>query len=70
MFKTLILICAMGVDRSACTATNAIDVIHGPPVRTLYQCVHESQMTLAQIAVSPEPGKQYFKVVCTSEQDS
>jgi len=70
MFKTLILICSMGVDRSACTTENAIDIIHGAPAQTLSQCVHESQVSLAQLAVRPEPGKEYFKVVCTSDQNS
>jgi hypothetical protein len=70
VFKTLILICAVGIDRSACTAANAVDIIHGPPAQTLSQCVHESQTTLAQLSIAPEPGKQYFKVVCSNDQNS
>ena len=70
MFKVLILICAVGVDRSACTPANAVDVVRGPPAHTLSQCVHESQTTLAATSIAPEPGKQYMKIVCASDQNS
>ncbi len=70
MFKVLILICAVGVDRSACTPQTAIDVVRGPPAHTMSQCIHESQTTLAQTSIAPEPGKQYMKIVCTSEVSS
>ena len=70
MFKVLILICAMGVDRSACTPATAIDVVRGPPAHTMSQCIHESQTTLAQTSIAPEPGRQYMKIVCASDQNS
>ena len=70
MFKVLILICAMGVDHAACTKESAVDIVRGPPAHTLSQCMHESQTTLAQTAIAPEPGKQYLKVVCTSDENS
>lgn len=70
MFKVLILICAVGLDRSACTPDTAVDVVRGPPAQTLSQCVHESQTTLAQTSIAPEPGKQYMKIVCASDQNS
>lgn len=70
MFKVLILICAMSTDRAACTPDTAVDVVRGPPAHTMSQCVHESQTTLAQTSIAPEPGKQYMKIVCASEQNS
>ncbi len=70
MFKVLILICAASVDRSACTPQTAVDVVRGPMAQTMSQCVHESQTTLAQTSIAPEVGKQYMKIVCSSEQNS
>ena len=70
MFKVMILICAMSVDHSACTPETAIDVVKGPPARTMSQCMHESQTTLALTSIKPDPGKQYMKVVCTGDQPS
>jgi hypothetical protein len=70
MFKVLILICAMGVDRSACTAETAVDVVRGPLAFSLAQCANESQSTIAQTSIAPDPGKQYLKIVCTSDQSS
>jgi hypothetical protein len=70
MFKVLILICAVGVDRSACTPQTAIDIIRGPVAHTMSQCVHESQTTMAQTSIAPDPGKQYMKIVCAGVQSS
>lgn len=70
MFKVIILICAVGVDKSACTPQNAIDVVRGPQARTISQCIRESQATMARTTLIPEAGKQYMKIVCTSEQTS
>lgn len=70
MFKVLILICAIGTEKDACTPKNAIDVVRGPPAHTLSQCVHESQTTLAQTSIAPEPGKQYMKIVCANDTNS
>lgn len=70
MFKVLILICAVGVDRSACTPATAVDVVRGPPAHTLAQCANESQSTIAQTSIAPEPGKQYLKIVCASDVNS
>lgn len=70
MFKVLILICSVAVDRSACTQANAVDVVRGPPAHTMSQCLHESQTTLAATTIAPEPGKQYMKIVCASDQNS
>ena len=70
MFKVLILICGVAVDRSACTQANAIDIVRGPLAHTMSQCLHESQTTLASTAIAPEPGQQYMKIVCASDQNS
>lgn len=70
MFKVLILICAVTVDRGACTPDTAVDIVRGPPAHTLSQCIHESQTTLARTTLAPDPGKQYMKVVCASDQNS
>jgi hypothetical protein len=70
VFKVMILICALNVDHKACTPETAIDVVKGPPAHTWSQCMHESQTTLANTSIRPELGKQYMKVVCTSDQPS
>ena len=70
MFKVLILICAANIEHAACTPDTAIDIVRGPPARSLSQCVHESQTTLAQTSIRPEMGKQYMKVVCAGDQPS
>ena len=70
MFKVLILICAASLDRGACTPQTAVDVVRGPPQHTMSQCMHESQTTLAQTTIAPEPGKQYMKIVCTGDVNS
>jgi hypothetical protein len=70
MFKVLILICAIGTDHSACTKDTAIDVVRGPTAQTMSQCIHESQVTLAQTSIAPQPGKQYIKIVCAGTQSS
>ena len=70
MFKVLILICAVTIDRSACTPENAVDIVRGPPAHSMSQCIHESQTTLARTTLAPDPGKQYMKVVCASDQTS
>ena len=70
MFKVLILICAASLDHAACTPDTAIDIVRGPPARSLSQCVHESQTTLAQTSIRPEMGEQYMKVVCAGDQPS
>ena len=66
----MILICAIGLGRSACTPDTAIDVVRGPPARTLSQCMHESQTTMATTSIKPEIGKQYMKVVCADDRPS
>ncbi len=70
MFKVLILICASTVEHAACTPATAIDIVRGPPARSLSQCVHESQTTIAMTSIKPEIGKQYMKVVCAGDQPS
>lgn len=70
MFKVLILICAVGIERDACTQDTALDIVKGPQARSMSQCMHESQSTLAQTALVPEPGKQYLKIICQSEKTS
>ena len=70
MFKVLILICSVGIDRSACTPQTAVDVVRGPLAHTMSQCMHESQTTMALTSIAPEAGKQYMKIVCASVQSS
>ncbi len=70
MYKVMILICAMAVDHTACTPDTALDIVHGPPAHTLAQCMKESQATLASTSIAPEPGKQYMKVICSSDRPS
>lgn len=70
MFKVLILICATTIDHAACTPQTATDVVRGPVARSIQQCIMEGQATLAQTSLAPEAGKQYMKVVCTSERTS
>lgn len=70
MFKVLILICAAGLDRSACNPNTALDVIRGPVAQTMSQCVHESQATAAQANIAPDPARGYMKIVCQGAQPS
>jgi hypothetical protein len=70
MYKVMILICAMGVDHAACTPGTAVDIVRGPPAHTLAQCMKESQATLASTSIAPEPGKQYMKVICSTDRPS
>ena len=61
MLKTMLLICAMGTDPSACTPETAIDVMVFPPTR---MCGLPQQATVARTAVAPEAGKSFAKIVC------
>ena len=70
MYKVTILICAMAVDHAACNPSTALDIVHGPPAHSLSQCMHESQTTLATTSIAPEPGKQYMKVICSTDRPS
>ena len=70
MYKVMILICAMGVDHAACTPDTALDIVRGPPAHSLSQCITESQTTLATTSIAPEAGKQYMKVICTTDRPS
>ena len=70
MYKVLILICAAGLDHAACTPDTAIDVVRGPLAQSMSQCIHESQATMAQTALVPDPSKQYMKIVCASARPS
>lgn len=70
MYKVMILICAVGVDHTACTPDTALDIVHGPPAHSLSQCMTESQTTLATTSIAPEVGKQYMKVICSTDRPS
>ena len=70
MYKVMILICAMSVDHAACTPDTAIDIVRGPSARSMAQCMHESQTTLATTSIAPEAGKQYIKVMCSTDRPS
>ena len=64
MLKTMLLICAMGTDPSACTPETAIDVMAFPPTR---MCGLPQEATVARTALAPEMGKTYPKIVCVRE---
>lgn len=61
MMKTLVLICSMGTDPSACTAETALDVMAFPPSR---MCGLPQEATVARTAIAPEMGKSFAKIVC------
>ena len=37
---------------------------------SLSQCLTESQTTLATTSIAPEAGKQYMKVICSTDRPS
>ena len=65
MLKTTILVCLwLSVPNPVdCTRDTAVDVMAFPPVRAA-TCGYDGQSTLAKLAIAPEPGKSYPKIVC------
>jgi predicted ribonuclease YlaK len=65
MFTVLILVCAAGLDQSACQPDTAIDIIRGPSARNEIVCLHDAQSIMAVTAIVPRAGQEYMKIVCS-----
>ena len=63
----LILVCALQMQPSACTAETAIDVTQGPRVENELMCGKLGQAVLAGTALAPREGLEYVKVTCVRE---
>ena len=68
MLKTLVLVCAAALDRSACTPDTAIDVVRALPTKNVVMCGLDAQSIMARTSIAPEPGKQYIKIICVRDQ--
>jgi hypothetical protein len=65
MYQVLLLVCAVGLQRSECTIHTALDVIQGPEAPTLAACGLQSQAYLASTAIGREMGEdEYPKILC------
>ncbi|HZT20050.1 MAG TPA: hypothetical protein VFA23_11660 [Dongiaceae bacterium] len=68
-FTAVILICSAALAMPDCGADNAIDVIRGPEIHSIFGCGFSSQAMIAQTALGPELGKdQYLKVICVEKE--
>ena len=63
----VILVCALQMQPSACTAETAIDVTQGPRVENELMCGKLGQAVLAGTALAPREGLEYVKVTCVRE---
>lgn len=63
----VILVCALRMQPSACTAETAIDVTQGPRVENEFMCGKLGQAVLAGTALAPREGLEYVKVACVRE---
>jgi len=65
MYQVLLLICALGLQRSECTPYTALDVIQGPEASNLAACGLQSQAYLASTAIGLAlGGREYPKILC------
>jgi hypothetical protein len=60
----IILVCALQMQPSLCTAETAIDVTQGPNVENEFMCGKLGQALLAGTAIAPRDGIEYVKVTC------
>jgi hypothetical protein len=69
MFKTLLLICALGTPQAECSTATAEAVIQGPDAMSLVECGLHGQAYIADGAVAGYlDGAHYLKITCTSGQ--
>ena len=67
MLRTIVLICKLGTDPSACTAETAIDLVAFPPIRAA-MCGLPAQATIAGTALKPGPG-EFVKIICERDRE-
>jgi hypothetical protein len=65
MWKVIILVCAVGIDRTHCTKDTAVDVLIAPePAQSLMSCGLVGQVYLAESGIDM---KGYWpKILCRS----
>jgi len=63
----VILVCALQMQPSVCTADTAIDVTQGPRVENELMCGKLGQAVLAGTALAPREGLEYVKISCVRE---
>ena len=73
MLKTIVLVCAVSIDPSACTVKTAIDVVRAPSTSNGAMCGLFGQAGLAAArtnmsAIRPEPGRSYLKIICARDR--
>ena len=67
MFKTLLLICALGTPQADCSTATATAVIQGPDVMSLVECGFYGQAYIADGAIAGYlDGAHYLKISCSS----
>jgi hypothetical protein len=66
----VILVCALRLQPSACTADTAIDVTQGPRVENELMCGKLGQAVLAGTAIAPREGLEYVKITCARENSA
>jgi hypothetical protein len=69
MFKTLLLICSLGMPRADCSIATAEAVIQGPDAMSLIECGLHGQAYIAPGAIAGYlDGEHYLKITCTSRE--
>jgi len=68
MVSVVALLCAAGIAPADCTRENAIDVVAISNAPDELSCMRDSMMTLASLAVRPEPDA-YWKVLCEASRE-
>jgi hypothetical protein len=63
MLSVYALLCAATVARGDCSVDNAVDVVRLPDSANEMNCLQDTMMTLASLAIQPEGG-EYWKIVC------
>ena len=64
MLKVLVLICSIATPGQSCDLSTAVEMIGVDDAPSVQQCGFRGQALLAQSTMTPEPGKQYLKIIC------
>jgi hypothetical protein len=66
----VILVCALRMQPSVCTADTAIDVTQGPRVENELMCGKLGEAVLAGTAIAPREGLEYVKITCVRDHST
>lgn len=62
--SALLLICSIAQAPDDCTEQTALQIVRAPAATSEIQCLRDGMAFAASIAIKPEPGVEFLKVVC------